>query len=205
MSRTTGLHPTKQVLIETVVKMMDTQNPSEINSDDVLERSGISKGSLYHHFEDFSELLEYALVTRFASFVDQSINMLSQVSIHSKNKSDFVAGIKEVTRATQAPERFNLRAERVTAISTAMLNPRMKVKLGEEQERLTQALADLFRESIERGWGNPAFDSRAVAVLVQAYTIGQIVDDFSPAHMAPAAWYALIDAIVDRVFFSEGS
>jgi AcrR family transcriptional regulator len=204
MSRAQGLHPTKQVLIDTVVKMMDSQNPSEINSDDVLERSGISKGSLYHHFEDFSELIEFALVARFASFVDQSINMLSQVSIHSKNKTDFVKGINAVTRATQAPERANLRAERVTAISTAMLNPRMKAKLGEEQERLTQALADLFRESIERGWGNPAFDARAVAVLVQAYTIGQIVDDFSPAHMQPEAWYSLIDALVNHVFFSEG-
>jgi AcrR family transcriptional regulator len=205
MSSVKGPHPTKQVLIDTVVKMMDKQNPSTISSDDVLERSGISKGSLYHHFEDFSELIEYALVARFASFVDQSIYMLSQVAIHSKNKSDFVAGIKKVTRATQAPERFNLRAERVTAISTAMLNPRMKEKLGVEQERLTQALADLFRESIERGWGNPAFDARAVAVLVQAYTIGQIVDDFSPAHMAPEAWYALIDALVNHVFFSEGN
>jgi AcrR family transcriptional regulator len=205
MSNVKGLHPTKQVLIDTVVKMMDKQNPSTINSDDVLELSGISKGSLYHHFEDFSELIEHALVARFASFVDQSIYMLSQVAIHSKNKSDFVAGIKEVTRVTQAPERFNLRAERVTAISTAMLNPRMKENLGAEQERLTQALADLFRESIERGWGNPAFDARAVAVLVQAYTIGQIVDDFSPAHMAPEAWYALIDALVNHVFFSEGN
>jgi len=205
MSNVKGLHPTKQVLIDTVVKMMDKQNPSTINSDDVLELSGISKGSLYHHFEDFSELIEHALVARFASFVDQSIYMLSQVAIHSKNKSDFVAGIKEVTRVTQAPERSNLRAERVTAISTAMLNPRMKENLGAEQERLTQALADLFRESIERGWGNPAFDARAVAVLVQAYTIGQIVDDFSPAHMAPEAWYALIDALVNHVFFSEGN
>lgn len=205
MSTVKGLHPTKQALIDAVVKMMDSQNPSEINSDDVLERSGVSKGSLYHHFEDFSELIEYALVARFASFVDQSIYMLSQVSIHSKTKSEFVAGIREVTRVTQAPARSNLREERVTAISKAMLNPRMKEKLGQEQERLTQALADLFRESIERGWGNPAFDPRAIAVLVQAYTIGQIVDDFSPAHMKEEDWYTLIDAIASHIFFSEGN
>jgi len=204
MPKTSGLHPTKQTLIDTVVKLMETQNPNDINSDEVLEKSGISKGSLYHHFEDFSELIEYALVARFAQFVDISINMLNQVAIHAKNKAEFVAGIKEVTRATQAPARAVHRTERTTAIATAMRNPRMKITLGEEQERLTQALADLFRESVERGYGEPNFDPRAVGVLVQAYTIGQIVDDFTPQHMDPENWYALIDAIVDNVFFPHG-
>ena len=204
MAKAGGLHPTKQILIDTVVKLMDTQNASDINSDEVLDISGISKGSLYHHFEDFSELIEFALVARFANFVDLSINMLNQVTIHSKTKKDFVAGIKEVTRATQAPARANYRAERATAIATAMRNPRMKERLGVEQERLTEALADLFRESIERGFGNPDLDPRTIGVLVQAYTLGQIVDDFTPTHMAVENWYALIDSIVDNVLFTKG-
>ena len=204
MAKSQGFHPTKQILIDTVVKLMETQNAIDINSDEVLEISGISKGSLYHHFEDFSELIEYALVARFASFVDRSIHMLNQVTTHSKNKKDFVAGIHQVTRVTQSLERAGFRAERVTAISTAMRNERMKLRLGEEQERLTGALADLFRESIERGWGNPEFDPRTVAVLVQAYTMGQVVDDFTPDHMSIEKWYVLIDAIVDHIFFSKG-
>ena len=204
MSASKGVHPTKQTLIDTVVKLMDSQNPSAISSDEVLELSGISKGSLYHHFEDFSELIEHALVARFANFVDQSIHMLSKVAIHSKNKTDFINGIKEVTRATQAPARANFRSERVTSISTAMLNPRMKVQLGQEQERLTEALADLYRESVERGWGDPQFNPRAVGVLVQAYTLGQIVDDFTPNHMNPDDSYALIDSLANNLFFSKG-
>lgn len=205
MTKSSGFHPTKQTLIDAVVGLMESQNPNDINSDEVLEKSGVSKGSLYHHFEDFSELIEYALVARFAAFVDRSIHMLNQVSIHSKNKSEFVAGIKEVTRVTQAPARAVFRAERTTAIATAMRNPRMKARLGDEQERLTEALADLFRESVERGYGNKNFDPRAVGVLVQAYTIGQIVDDFTPQHMDPENWYTLIDAIVDHVFFPNGN
>ncbi len=196
-----SLHPTKQTLIDTVVTLMDTQPAMEINSDQVLEISGISKGSLYHHFEDFPELVEHAMVARFARFVDNSVVMLKGVIASAKTRADLVEGLKKVTRATQAQELTRHRSERVTAIAKAIRIPRMKALLGEEQERLTDALADLFRESVERGWGDPTLDPRVVGVMVQAYTIGKIVDDITPTRMDAENWNQAIDSVLDKVFF----
>ncbi len=196
-----SLHPTKQTLIDTVVTLMDTQPAMEINSDQVLEISGISKGSLYHHFEDFPELVEHAMVARFARFVDNSVVMLNGVITSAKTRADLVEGLKKVTRATQAQELTRHRSERVTAIAKAIRIPRMKALLGEEQERLTDALADLFRESVERGWGDPTLDPRVVGVMVQAYTIGKIVDDITPTRMDAENWNQAIDSVLDKVFF----
>ncbi len=196
-----SLHPTKQTLIDTVVTLMDTQPAMEINSDQVLEISGISKGSLYHHFEDFPELVEHAMVARFARFVDNSVVMLKGVIASAKTRADLVEGLKKVTRATQARELTRHRSERVTAIAKAIRIPRMKALLGEEQERLTDALADLFRESVERGWGDPTLDPRVVGVMVQAYTIGKIVDDITPTRMDAENWNQAIDSVLDKVFF----
>ena len=196
-----SLHPTKQTLIDTVVTLMDTQPSMEINSDQVLEISGISKGSLYHHFEDFPELVEHAMVARFARFVDNSVVMLNGVIASAKTRADLVEGLKKVTRATQAQELTRHRSERVTAIAKAIRIPRMKALLGEEQERLTDALADLFRESVERGWGDPTLDPRVVGVMVQAYTIGKIVDDITPTRMDAENWNQAIDSVLDKVFF----
>lgn len=196
-----SLHPTKQTLIDTVVTLMDTQPAMEINSDQVLEISGISKGSLYHHFEDFPELVEHAMVARFARFVDNSVVMLNGVISSAKTRADLVEGLKKVTRATQARELTRHRSERVTAIAKAIRIPRMKALLGEEQERLTDALADLFRESVERGWGDPTLDPRIVGVMVQAYTIGKIVDDITPTRMDAENWNQAIDSVLDKVFF----
>jgi len=196
-----SLHPTKQTLIDTVVTLMDTQPAMEINSDQVLEISGISKGSLYHHFEDFPELVEHAMVARFARFVDNSVVMLNGVIASAKTRADLVEGLQKVTRATQAQELTRHRSERVTAIAKAIRIPRMKALLGEEQERLTDALADLFRESVERGWGDPTLDPRVVGVMVQAYTIGKIVDDITPTRMDAENWNQAIDSVLDKVFF----
>ncbi len=55
-------HPTKEELIQTVVVLLEGTTLNQITSEQVLAISGISRGSLYHHFEDFSELLELAQV-----------------------------------------------------------------------------------------------------------------------------------------------
>jgi len=197
------LHPTKQALISTVVELLNTKGPEEINSDEVLEISGISKGSLYHHFQDFSELIEQALIVRFASFVDSSVEMLKKVITSSKSREELLVALKHVTRVTQAPEMRSNRIERISAISSAMRNERMADALGVEQERLTQALADLYRESQERGWGDPKIDPRVVGVMVQSYTIGKVVDDFTPEHMDGEAWSLVIDEVLEKVFFPK--
>ena len=197
------LHPTKRALLQTVVNLLETNLPEQINSEQVLELSGVSKGSLYHHYQDFPDLMESALVYRFGKFVDVSVDALTNVIRSAKSKADLVAGLKQVTRATQSSELQSTRVNRVRILALAGNNDRMKLKLGVEQERLTEALADLFRESIERGWGDPALDPRAIAVLVQAYTMGKIVDDITPQQMDPDKWLFLIDQILEGVFFSK--
>ena len=196
-----ALHPTKQALITTVMTLLDSKGPEGINSDEVLEASGVSKGSLYHHFQDFSELIEQALIFRFASFVDSSVEMLKEVITTAKSREELLVALKHVTRVTQSPEMKENRIERISAISSAMRNERMADALGVEQDRLTQALADLYRESQERGWGDPKIDPRVVAVMVQSYTLGKVVDDFTPEHMDGEKWSAVINEVLEKVFF----
>lgn len=196
------VHPTKQTLIDTVLTLLETKSIDEINSEEVLEISNISKGSLYHHFEDFSELLEFAMVARFAKWVDYSITNMNQILNAATSRDEMLAGLKQVTQHTQSAALQSQRFERVTTISLAVNNPRMQINLGFEQERLTQALSDLFREANERGWANKNLDPRTVGVLVQAYTMGKIVDDFTPQQMDPKAWEHLINEILAKVFFA---
>ena len=198
------LHPTKELLLMTVVKLLETKTPEELNSDEVLELSGVSKGSLYHHYQDFPELIEEALVFRFGQFVDRSVSMLTTAMTSSRSREQLLQQVKEVTKVTQSEALKANRFERVGAIDKAIRQERMAKKLGEEQERLTQALADLFRESVEKGFGDPTIDPRAVSIMVQAYTLGKVVDDFTPNHVDPDKWTDLIDLILERVFFTRG-
>jgi len=196
-----GIHPTKEELIRTVVVLLDSLTLDEITSEKVLEISGISRGSLYHHFQDFAELLELAQVRRFSGYVNKSIEALTTLFSTVDNREELVVRLTEVSRSFQAPELSDSRIERLTAISKVMHNPRMAAVLGNEQERLTETIADLYRDLQARGLGNPTLHPRTAAVMFQAYTLGRSVDDFTVNHMDQENWLYAVSLIVENVFF----
>lgn len=193
-------HPTRERLIEVTMTLLDGERPDKIHVDEVLLLSGISKGSLYHHFNDFSDLIEEALVRRFSAVVDQSIGVIAGLMNTAQTKDEFIAGLKKVTRLTQDPARFANRFERARALGMAGSNDRFRAALAMEQDRITSALEDLFRESQNRGWLSADFDPRASAVLIQAYTLGQVINDVATIKYDNDEWIALIDRIMEKVF-----
>lgn len=193
-------HPTRERLIEVTMTLLDGERPDKIHVDEVLLLSGISKGSLYHHFNDFSDLIEEALVRRFSDLVDRSIHVITQLINTAKTKEEFIAGLKKVTRQTQDPTRFANRFERARALGMAGSNDRFRAALAMEQDRITSALEDLFRESQNRGWLSTDFDPRASAVLIQAYTLGQVINDVATIKYDNDAWIDLIDRVLEKVF-----
>jgi len=197
-----SLHPTKRALVLTVLEFLKTTKPSDLTSEAVLAKSGISKGSLYHHFEDFDDLIESAEVIKYAAYVDQSIRLLTKVFQTAKNRDDMVAELKKITRFTQSPELMPQRMDRTTAISLANSNPRMMKKLHAEQDRLNEAIIDIFREARERGWISKDVDIHAGAIFIQAYTLGIVINDVSGKKIEPEAWNELIDMFLEKIIAS---
>jgi len=174
-------HPTREKLVSTLVSLMDEHALYEIQVDDVLRESNISKGSLYHHFENFDDLTSAALISRFASGVDISIQLVADAVNEAKTAEEFVAKIIEVTTVTQGRTRAKFRLERARVIGLSVNSPKLLKDLEVEQDRLTTALADIVREGQEKGWVNKAFDAKTISVFMQAYTLGRVIDDVASA------------------------
>ena len=194
------MHPTKAVLVRTVVQLLDTQLPTEIHADDVLEISGISKGSLYHHFEDLGELVETAQVLRYSKWISISIEVMTNILPGAKSPEELRKMLVEITRTTQRHDLAKFRLERARALANAEGNLRFQKALAIETDRLTSSLEDLCREVIEKGWFRKDLHPRALAVFIQAYTLGKLVDDFSPNRVSEEDWNSLIDGIVGNYF-----
>lgn len=191
-------HPTKKALIEATRELLDSHARKEISSEQILTKSGISKGSLYHHFEDLEELVEAAMLLRYTEWVDASIEAITQVLQAVKSPDDVYNRLVLITEQTQDPKRRSDRIYRAEVLGAAASSPRFAKNLGAEQQRLTDALADLVRETQEKGFFHKEIDPHALAVFIQAYTFGKVVDDFSENPMIADNWNAIINDFLKK-------
>ena len=194
------MHPTRERLLLTTVELMDTENPEKVGVEMVLEKSGISKGSLYHHFEDFPSLLEAALVYRFHRVVDSSIALIANTVATATTREEFFADMAKVTAITHSREMTAIRFERARALGHAGTSERFREALGVEQKRLTLAFTDLVREAQNQGWVTGDIDPMAAAVFIQAYTIGKLIDEVTAEPVDEQEWLKLIHRMVERTF-----
>jgi len=196
-------HPTRERLIEVVVELLATKAPEDITVDEVLGVPGISKGSLYHHFVDFHDLVDVALAERFAAYVDVGIEQIVAL-IHSvKSEKEFWAGIDAITRESQAVTNRPNRLNRLQILARAARSESFRELLGVQQARLTSAYTDLIREGQIRRWLSNQFDAQAAAVLIQAYTLGRTIDDITQPNMDPEKWILLINRLVHRTLGAD--
>lgn len=199
-----AVHPTHERLRTTALDLLSRHELEDISTDMILQTSGVSKGSLYHHFEDLADLLETALVHRFTQSVDESIALAGKLLAGAPDAAGFRAAMVDYHRFNHAPERRRHRIERARLLGLSHNNPRFARRLGEQQSRLTAAFADLCREAQSRGWMASDFDPMAAAVLLQAYTLGRVIDDIASEQMDDAAWDRLIMKLVENVLGVTG-
>lgn len=197
-------HPTRERLIDATVQMLDSRDIDQLNVNEVLETSGISKGSMYHHFEDFNGLINAALVRRFTRGVDADIAQLSQLLVAKRTPAEFFSAIEEVTTQVHTLERRDRRAERAAVFSRAHQQEALRAALAREQYRLTTVLADIIRGAQERGWVVAEVDPVAFATFLQAFTLGQIVNDIlveslEGNSMDYGAWHTLVHRVITSV------
>lgn len=196
---TDSYHPTQLRLIETVSTMLDGQAPYEILIENVLRESGVSRGSLYYHFGDFQALIERTLVIRFSAGVDETTAFMKRIVDSSSSAEEFWNGMQELTEYSQSPELAPRRAERARVIGMAGANDRFRTLLAAEQDRLTAEIIGVITEVQARGWARQDVSPHAVALFIQAYTLGRSLDDVSDHKVNPREWESLIELVTSAL------
>ena len=194
----TAPHPTRVALIDVTTRLIAEYGTDGFTVEMVLSESGISRGSLYHHFEDFPDLVESALVEVNRAYVESSIELTAQALAAVTSKEEFLAAINLVTSTLHSEERFKARIDRVRMIALCADSPSFRQKFGEAQAELVDNLTEVIRDAQERGWARADFDPKALATFMSAYTIGVSLNDVSADPISFDAWNSLVREVVSR-------
>lgn len=182
--------------MDTVSTMLDSDNPHDILVDEVLRISGVSRGSLYHHFGDFPGLVHETLLRRFSQNVEADTRAMWNIAEHAESQESYWNKIRQLSAVTQVPERAPIRAERARLVSLASSDEKFGQALAREQESLTQGMSDAIALAQSKGWVKAELSPRAIAIFLQAYSLGRAVDDIAEEHVPNKDWLYLIDAVL---------
>lgn len=139
------------------------------------------------------------LVGRFSLNVDANIYAFNSIFENCVSSDHLYDQLCMMTEVTQLQENRSSRFLRARLIGFSEGNERLTNRLGAEQQRLTDALEKLFVKAQDIGWMNRAFDPKAAALFVQAYTLGRVIDDISICHVNQDSWNDLIKRVIKLV------
>ncbi|MDH6277721.1 AcrR family transcriptional regulator [Aurantimicrobium minutum] len=190
------LHPTAEKLMQAVSEMLNSDKPHDILVDEVLKRSGVQRGSLYHFFGDFPSLVRSTLLHRFSANVSADGAAMLVIAENATSKEDYWKRIRALSAITQVPERAAARAERARLISLASSDTHFAAALAVEQQNVTDAVSKAIATAQKKGWVDQQLNPDAIAVFLQAYSLGRSVDDVSTKQIDNASWQLVVDAAI---------
>ena len=198
----TPIHPTAQRLVDTVKEMLKDTAYNNIKSENVLLRSGISRGPLYHHFANFEELIQIAQTQVYQDYVGLLSGALINASTALEDPMATREEFANIIRSSQVANSVSLRRQRVGIVHNATSTKGFSEKLGATQEGLTLQWIKIYQICVDKGWADPSLDPRTVAILLQSTFFGRVLDDISPVHMNGDAWVVTMIRLLDNFCFS---
>ena len=197
------MHKTKRALIDTVLTLMDGVPSTPVTMLDVLTTSGYTSGALYYHFEDFPDLIEHALVDIYSSYTTSGIAGLAEIISSSQTSTDAKRSLTSLIQARHGDNQAKLRAAVAWIAAQATFQPTLQEKLGPAQLEMTQKISDTISAGQTKGIVKLNRDPYALAVFIQAYALGRIVDDLAGKQMESRTWSQLIIDMVSEFILEE--
>lgn len=168
--------PNLDEVIAVTIELLLEHGDSGFRIEDVIERTGISKSSLYLRFGDRDGLIAAAYAELFT--VDTNRNISLAIAAFSNIKSieqldSIIQLLVEALVQTPGDVRWN----RIDVLSAARHRPDFLARITEAQTRMNSALEEVLRVQQELGNVRSDIDAREMAVLVQAVSFGRLFRD----------------------------
>jgi len=168
--------PNLDEVIEVAIELLLEHGEGGFRIEDVIERTGISKSSLYLHFGDRDGLVGAAYVELFTTDTNRNISQAILIFEDVKTIEQLEAVLPEFVRVL-ARIPHTIRWNRLDVLSAARYRPEFMTRIVEAQTRLNSALTETLSAQQELGNVRKDLSAREMAVLIQGVSIGRIFRD----------------------------
>jgi AcrR family transcriptional regulator len=172
--------PNLDDILDVTVELLLEHGEAGFRIEDVIDRTGVSKSSLYLHFGGRDGLIESACLEIFSrqvtANIDESIAALESIQTPDQLWDAIPALVDIAIHDTPDDVRWN----RVMMLAAAHSRPRLYEELGKRQMRLNAALTDAVASLQERGVVTRDVGAGELAILLQTVSFGRVFRDLDP-------------------------
>ena len=192
--------PDLDAIIEVAIELVLRHGDSGFRIEELIERTGISKSSLYLHFGDRDGLVGLALSTAFLRDIRNNVDDAAVLLANVKNRKQMEEAIPQLVElALNTPDVS--RWQRVMVLASARNRPEMMKRVSEGQTMVNTAIEELVRGLQNSGAVRIVLDAREIGVLIQTAIIGRIFRDIDSEITAEDLdkWRAILVSVYEGI------
>lgn len=194
---------TVSVVIDATIRAIEANGEASVRIDDILKETGISKGSLYHHFGGREGLIAAARVTQFSRFVAEDAKNIRETLTKTSTLQEFIAATSALVQTGDSVERERARHNRLSVIASSYGRPELRESLAMQQHSHTENIAEAVRYGQKMGWLRADVDPRAVAVFVQGYNLARVLLDIDTEPVSGSDWEQVVRVALGSFFVRD--
>lgn len=179
---------TIQAAIAATVELLDRLPEHQVTLSEIRRRSGVSQGSLSHHFGSRDGLVAAAHVERYVRICAADRAFLGPFDGALADPQVFIPTILQMIDEMLSEHRHEVRWVRLTAIAAAFGDEDLTRILSETYTALTSSLTTVVESANTSGILRADVDARTVALLLTMHAQGLVLDDLSGVEVDRSTW-----------------
>lgn len=188
-------------LIDVAIEIIQDHGIDALRIDDVCERVGVSKGSLYWHFGDRNGLIREALLEHMYRMGDEQLSALNNAVDRFTTRDDYLAKIYLALVDPFDKSQVETRWQRLELIAGARRDETLSAIMSDIQRRHHRYLSEIMEKALEQGILRSDVDPKAVAAMLVAVGLGSnvlsLLGDEGPT---PDQWNGFLLVMIEALF-----
>ena len=156
--------------------------------DRVIERSGVARSSVYHHFGGRDGLISAVETASTMKSLERGTAEFEKVLDSLTSGEEAFALIELGIRMFRSSENRQRRQRRISTLAAAQSAPAIRDVLAREQQLGSENLARVLAKVKERGLADPVEPYLGLAYVIQSMLVGRILVDISDNEELDQEW-----------------
>lgn len=188
-------------LIDVAIEIIQSEGIDALRIEDVCEKVGVSKGSLYWHFGDRHGLIREALLEHMYRLGKDQLSALDDAVDTFATRDEYLMKIAGALVDPFDAEQVENRWQRLEIIAGSRREPALAAIVADLQRRHLRYLDDIMMKAAQQGVLRPDVDPTAVAAMIVAVGLGSnVLSVLGEDGPTPEQWLGLILVLIDSLF-----